>query len=563
MPKSSENSDERVNEAYEAARLEKKPNIAKIAREYGVPYRTLHGRLNDQRKPRTARIPTNKALNQYQEAALIKWLTYMRDIHLPVTITLLQEWANLTIQRVDPKRYIDRSWAYRFAKRLPQELQLRPVVQKTKEKKRLEAEDVGQLQFWYNQLRSLLHQVPARLVYNFDECGFQPGQGKAQKVLGIKGKVPDLTEAEHAENITALECIAADGWIMTPLFIFKGKKFMESWFEEGLPNYYTAVSEKGYINDELAVEWLHKFHNETKDRTKKGEKRILIFDGHTAHHTVEFLQLCETYEILPFCFRPHTTHLCQPLDGKPFLTYKTHFRSMNNLIAQWSGVPGDKANFLYDIVAVREKTFTSRIIRNSFKERGIFPPDGSSIIEAIQNNIPPVPEVFIPEPETTPPPHPLSSSIENTPPKSSQQAEKNHKKVFHLMDNTEIPPRLERGLDRIFKQQKYQSEQLAILNATLSRIEASQAPRRRRTTKREVQRLGDSGILTVQDENRSIADRRAKEELNKKKKDDKSNKEAYGRLPPKPHEEDNSMASHRELAGELVDQLYFMDSRGV
>jgi hypothetical protein len=71
MPKTPKFDDARVNEAYEAACLQKKPNIAKIAREFGVPYRTLHGRVHGQRKPRTARIPANRALNQYQEAALV------------------------------------------------------------------------------------------------------------------------------------------------------------------------------------------------------------------------------------------------------------------------------------------------------------------------------------------------------------------------------------------------------------------------------------------------------------------------------------------------------------
>jgi hypothetical protein len=185
-----------------------------------------------------------------------------------------------------------------------------------------------------NQLANLLKAVPARLVYNFNKCGFQPGSRKNQKVLSTKGRVPDLAESEYSENITALECIAADGWIMKPLFIFKGKKFMESWYNKELPDSYTAVSEKGYINDIIAVEWLQRFHEETKDRTKKEEKRVLIFNRHTSHKTVEFLQLCEIYEILSFCFRPYTTHICQPLDGKPFLTYKTHFRSANNLITQ-------------------------------------------------------------------------------------------------------------------------------------------------------------------------------------------------------------------------------------
>jgi hypothetical protein len=552
MTKSSKIRDERINKAAEFARLNKNLSIAEIARQFEVPYRTLYGRVRDNKGPRSARIPANKALNQYQETALIHWITRMRDLHLPVTITMLEEWANLTVKRVDPEQSVSRSWAYRFAKRLPPHLKLVPVIQKTKEKKRLDAEDVGILQFWYNQLGNLLKGLPARLVYNFDECGFQPGIGKRQKVISTPGECPDIPESEYSENITALECIAADGWVMTPLYVFKGKKFMESWYGEELPNFYTAVSEKGYMNDQLAIDWLHKFHESTKDssRTKKGEKRVLIFDGHTTHKTVEFLQLCETYEILPFCFKPHTTHLCQPLDGKPFLTYKTHFRNKNNLIAQWGGIPGDKANFLRDIVDVRNKTFNPRLIRNSFKERGIFPTDGSSIIEAIQKTLPPEPVLSAPDlhayGESTPPPNLSSSSVENTPPKSAYHAEKNEIKLAKIFECKDLTPKLKRNLKRVLHYTKLQCEELAMTISTLDRIEAVRAPRQRKITKREVPRLGDSGILTVRDANRSIADRKAKEELNKKKKADKAFKEAYGFSPPPFYTEDLSTALDKE-----------------
>ena len=68
------------------------------------------------------------------------------------------------------------------------------------------------------------------LVYNFDECGFQVGQGKPEKVLSTR-KAPEIAGDDHGENITAIECIAADGWVMEPMFIFKGAKKMESWFD--------------------------------------------------------------------------------------------------------------------------------------------------------------------------------------------------------------------------------------------------------------------------------------------------------------------------------------------
>ncbi len=216
-------------------------------------------------------------------------------------------------------------WAYRFIERLPAHLNLAPVKQKTKEAKRIPAEDAGALMHWYDQLRQLLHGVPSRLVYNFDECGFQPGQGRSRNVIGSRLSCPDLAESERGETITAVECIAADGWLMDPLFIFKssGSNFMDSWYDgsEALPpNTGTALSPTGWISDEFALAWLGYFITPTAigNRLKPGEKRYLLFDGHGAHLTLEFLQKCEDNTIVPFGFLPHSTHLCQPLMGSSF-----------------------------------------------------------------------------------------------------------------------------------------------------------------------------------------------------------------------------------------------------
>ena len=138
------------------------------------------------------------------------------------------------------------------------------MKQKTKELRRIQAEDAGLLQHWYDLLEKVLHNVPARLVYNFDECGFQPGQGRARNVIGAKSSCPDLAETKRGENITALECIATDGWQMDPLFIFKGtsRNLIEAWFydsENLLPDTMTAISPNSWISDKLSLAWLGYF----------------------------------------------------------------------------------------------------------------------------------------------------------------------------------------------------------------------------------------------------------------------------------------------------------------
>src|SRR5690348_5328227 len=104
-------------------------------------------------------------------------------------------------------------WAYCFEKRLPEHLRLGPVKQKTKELKCIQAEDAGLLAYWYNQLANVVKDTPARLVYNFDECGFRPGEGRSRKVISLKS-APDLAESKRGENITAIKYISVDGWQM-------------------------------------------------------------------------------------------------------------------------------------------------------------------------------------------------------------------------------------------------------------------------------------------------------------------------------------------------------------
>lgn len=105
MPKFNESD---LLKASEAARTQEKPNLSKIAREYGVPYTTLRDRVKNGRQPRTARKPVNKTLKGYQEEALIQWLACMRDQNMPVTPKLLEEHANRALQRAGETRRVSK-----------------------------------------------------------------------------------------------------------------------------------------------------------------------------------------------------------------------------------------------------------------------------------------------------------------------------------------------------------------------------------------------------------------------------------------------------------------------
>lgn len=137
--------------------------------------------------------------------------------------------------------------------------------------------------------------------------------------------------------VTGIECVAADGWVMEPYFVAPGKAHLVRWYDGGKLSEETriAVSDSGYSNDLLAIDWLHFFAENTSHRLGKSTKepRLLIMDGHGSHLTYEFLDICDFYNIIPYVCPPHTTHLIQPLDGSPFRALKQAYRTKNNEIA--------------------------------------------------------------------------------------------------------------------------------------------------------------------------------------------------------------------------------------
>ncbi|KAG2019020.1 hypothetical protein GB937_005659 [Aspergillus fischeri] len=128
MPKCTKSDESCMIKACEAVRAKKNPNFSKIAREYGVPSTTLRDRVKKGSQPRTARKPVNKALQGYQEEALIQWIGRMRDWNMPVTPRLLEEYANQALRRAGESRQVSKMWVYRFEERLPEHLKLNPQI---------------------------------------------------------------------------------------------------------------------------------------------------------------------------------------------------------------------------------------------------------------------------------------------------------------------------------------------------------------------------------------------------------------------------------------------------
>lgn len=64
------------------------------------------------------------------------------------------------LARAGKPEQVNQTWVYRFIKRVPPDLQLGPLKQRTKEYKRIQAEDTNLIDLLYDLLANLLQVVP-------------------------------------------------------------------------------------------------------------------------------------------------------------------------------------------------------------------------------------------------------------------------------------------------------------------------------------------------------------------------------------------------------------------
>lgn len=506
MPNQTEIVEIKITEAIKAYNERNKPPIAPLAREFDVPYQRLRARIQGRgNKNNTANIC--HALNPIQEKALIAWINSLHAAYIYPTPNLIERSANMILQRAGADRIVGHNWVYRFIKRLPPDIAF--IKPKIAEKQRVESEEYGPLLLWFNNLRKVIekYDFQPNEIFNWDETGYQIGQGQRQKVIAPHKYVENETGGQH-ESITGIECISADGWVMLPWFLPKGSSHMEEWYLNiTIPDFRIKPTPNGWIDDDTAFEWLCSFHEATKARVRNGRPRLLLMDNHGSHATYEFIEFCTQHFIIPIWFLPHTTHICQPLDGPVFQSLKHYFRAANTEITMWGGSAEKKGDFFRMIYDVRKQAFTQRTIRSSFKSRGIWPFDPEVILAPLRQKSldieGPLLRMF-----NTPSPQPEpSSSATNSPPNTTDRVNKLNTKILDdVKELGEEARRMRRHIRRSMDANILLSQRLALCEADLRKARAAtmtaKAPRNRRTI------LGtNNSVLSPANANRRIAKR--------------------------------------------------------
>jgi hypothetical protein len=113
---------------------------------------------------------------------------------------------------------------------------------------------------------------------------------------------PKQMQSGNREWITVIEGINAEGQSIPPFIIGAGQYDFANWYQEcDLPgDWVITLSENGWTNNQLGLDWLKHFDRSTAKRTKS-RYRLLILDGHESHRSVEFEEYCKENKVITLC----------------------------------------------------------------------------------------------------------------------------------------------------------------------------------------------------------------------------------------------------------------------
>jgi len=92
-----------------------------------------------------------------------------------------------------------------------------------------------------------------------DEKDFLLGQALKVKVICHRGRKNNhYTQDGNRKMVTVIECIAAEGRVIPPMYIYKGGKHLLGW-HAGVQDKEQATFEwstEGWTDNELGLEWV-------------------------------------------------------------------------------------------------------------------------------------------------------------------------------------------------------------------------------------------------------------------------------------------------------------------
>lgn len=377
----------RLAEAVLGVQNGKYKSSYEAAKELGLSKDTVTRRVKGGSSRSEARQLQQK-LSAVQENVLLKWIKQLTISGYSPGHQLLKELAeelrskrtyNLDCPSFDslelpPQHLLGHEWVPRFIKRHPH---LTVVIGRRIESVRMDGATRETCSTWFDAYQKAIQDygIEKKDEYNMDESGHSIGTMESTRII-IDSTLRTKHQAHpgRQEWISMVECICADGSILPPLGIFKGKNVLQNWIpKEVLGSWFFSANTKGWTSNLHGLEWLKRVF-EPATRAKAGGKyRLLICDGHDSHISGSFIAHCLQNRIVLLILPPHTSHLLQPLDVAVFGPLKKRLTAALSDLNQAQLVRIQKIEWMEAYIKARADVCHHQNIESAWRGAGLYP----------------------------------------------------------------------------------------------------------------------------------------------------------------------------------------------
>ena len=377
----------RLAEAVLGVQNGKYKSSYEAAKELGLSKDTVTRRVKGGSSRSEARQSQQK-LSVVQENVLLKWIKQLTISGYSPGHQLLKELAeelrskrtyNLDCPSFDslelpPQHLLGHEWVPRFIKRHPH---LTVVIGRRIESVRMDGATRETCSTWFDAYQKAIQDygIEKKDEYNMDESGHSIGTMESTRII-IDSTLRTKHQAHpgRQEWISMVECICADGSILPPLGIFKGKNVLQNWIpKEVLGSWFFSANTKGWTSNLHGLEWLKRVFEPATRAKADGKYRLLICDGHDSHISGSFIAHCLQNRIVLLILPPHTSHLLQPLDVAVFGPLKKRLTAALSDLNQAQLVRIQKIEWMEAYIKARADVCHHQNIESAWRGAGLHP----------------------------------------------------------------------------------------------------------------------------------------------------------------------------------------------
>jgi hypothetical protein len=198
--------------------------------------------------------------------------------------------------------------------------------------------DESEIDAFYAQLEQIITSVPACVIYNVDEVGFDSWVDATRTSVIVpadyQGDQIAMPVTRSDARATMVACIAANDRSLKPLIVIPRKSVEAELFECGFTPDCCAIHSQPnvFMTTALFEEWfLTIFIADTLDQRRRlgyAGMVFLIHDGFSAHMSEAIEEACIYYGVQMLKIPAHPSDQVQPLDVGLFALHRSESRRM-------------------------------------------------------------------------------------------------------------------------------------------------------------------------------------------------------------------------------------------